>query len=277
MRLGADDYITKPFTRLELLDAILARLAKKTRREQEFQVELTQWQAAFEQEREMRLLKAKLVGMFSHDFRNPLAGIMAASNLLREYGDAFDPERRVKYFNRIEALVKLLTQMLDDLLLVVQMETGNLEFNPAPLDIDLFVQHIVQEFSAIHSESHSIVFESQITELVIADERLLRQIASNLISNAIKYSPAGGEIRVSLSSDQQNIIFSVQDQGIGISPEDQNRLFQEFQRGSNVGQISGTGLGLAIVRQAADLHSASIALESEVGQGTIITVTFPAE
>src|SRR5664279_5498150 len=146
MELGADDYITKPFSRLELLQAIQTRLEKKAAHEQHQQVEIEQWQQAFEQEREQRQLKSKLVAMFSHDFRNPLASIMSSNSLLRDYADRMDKERRLAHFNRIEASIHQLLQMLDDMLVVAQMESGTLNFKPESLNIAEFMQHIVEEF-----------------------------------------------------------------------------------------------------------------------------------
>ena len=109
----------------------------------------------------------------------------------------------------------------------------------------------------------------------MADPRLLRQIAANLISNAAKYSPQGSEVGISLGYSQGQFLFSVQDYGIGIPEKDQDELFSVFHRGSNVGTVSGTGLGLTIVKQAVELHNGTLQFESEVGQGTKVTVLIP--
>jgi two-component system, sensor histidine kinase and response regulator len=275
MDLGADDYITKPFTRLELLRAVQTRLEKKSLQEQAYHEAVGQWRQAFEQEREQRLFKAKLVAMFSHDFRNPLASILSSTSILRDYANRMDEHRRLGYFNRIEASVRQLIQMLDDMLVVSQMETGNIEFTPEVLNVGPFFQQIVDEFQSIHEETHLIAFDNHFTGTIMADPRLLRQIIANLISNAIKYSHSGTEVRVKLDSVDSQCILSVQDHGIGIPEADQAHIFDSFQRGSNVENVSGTGLGLAIVRQAAEFHNAAISLESEVGIGTTFTVVIP--
>jgi two-component system sensor histidine kinase/response regulator len=275
MDLGADDYISKPFTRQELLRAVRTRLEKKATLEHKQQEEVNQWQQAFEQEREQRLLKSKLVAMFSHDFRNPLTTILSSNSLLRDYADRLDEKRRLVYFNRVEAGVRQLLQMLDDMLVVAQMENGTLDFKPELLDIGKFVETIVEEFRAIHNETYHIVYDNQLPDAVLTDPRLLRQIAANLISNAIKYSPQGSEVRVLLEQHEKYCVLTVQDQGIGIPEEDQARLFNAFQRASNVGAVRGTGLGLAIVKRAVDLHGGSIDLESQIGVGTTITVRLP--
>jgi signal transduction histidine kinase len=111
--------------------------------------------------------------------------------------------------------------------------------------------------------------------MVAGDRQLLRAIAVNLISNAIKYSSKGSEVRMTLMGADTHFMFTVQDQGIGIPEADRARLFAAFQRGSNVGEIAGTGLGLAIVKEAVELHGGSIQFESQVGVGTTVKVTIP--
>ena len=105
------------------------------------------------------------------------------------------------------------------------------------------------------------------------DEKLIRHILSNLLSNAIKYSPKGGKVHLECVCTQEALMFHVQDRGIGIPIADQARLFDPFQRASNVGTISGTGLGLAIVKKAVELHGGNITVNSELGVGTTFTVT----
>ncbi len=276
MDLGADDYITKPFSRLELLQAIQTRLNKKATIEQKRQQEVNQLQEALTQEHEQRMLKMRLVAMFSHDFRNPLAGILASSNILRDYSDRLDENRRQEHFNRIDGSVRRLLQMLDDMLITSQLETNSFDFKPESLQPAAFFRSIVEDFQAMDGDTHQIVYESHFHDSVMADPRLLQQIAANLISNAVKYSPGGGEVRVLLEAANQQFTLTIQDQGIGIPQADQSRLFQAFQRASNVGKLRGTGLGLAIVQQAATLHGGTVQLESEVGQGTSVYVTIPA-
>ncbi len=275
MNLGADDYITKPFTRLQILDAIQSRLGKYAAREQIYKQDLRYLHNALAEEQQQRLLKARMVAMFSHDFRNPLATIMSSNNLLRDYADRMTPERKLTCFGRIETSVHQLVQMLDDMLIVSQIETGHLNLQPETLDVGQFFQQIVEEFQASHGEGHTIAFENHINMASLADTRLLRQISSNLISNAIKYSPRGSTVCVMLEKQADNYLLTIQDQGIGISEEDQKRLFEAFQRGRNVGEIAGTGLGLAIVKRALELYGGSIRMESVLKQGTTMFVTLP--
>ncbi len=275
MALGADDYITKPFSRLELLQAVQIRLEKKAAQQRHYEQQVEQLQAALAQEHQQRLLKAKLVAMFTHDFRNPISAIISSNSLVRDYADKLDEKRRLDHLNRIESSARQLMQLLDDMLVIAQIETDNLQFTPEPVNIKQFIQNIADEFQTTHSNTHEIVLDCDVSDTVMADRRLLRQIAANLTSNAIKYSPEHSTVTILVKSQDGQWMLSVRDPGIGIPEQDLPRLFQGFQRGSNVGKVSGTGLGLAIVEQAVKLHGGSIYLESEVNIGTSVTVTFP--
>ncbi|MEP6986121.1 MAG: HAMP domain-containing sensor histidine kinase, partial [Chloroflexota bacterium] len=192
-------------------------------------------------------------------------------------GHRMDSEKQKTHFNRVEGSARQLVQMLDDMLVIAQMETNNLNYEPEQLNIEAFLRRIVDEFQSIHSESYQLVYESQFSDEVMADPRLLRQIAANLISNAIKYSPEGSTIEVVLEHQDGQIVLTVRDHGIGIPEDDQIHLFQAFKRASNVGVVRGTGLGLAIVQQAASLHRGDVHLESRVGVGTTVTLKFPIQ
>lgn len=276
LRLGADDFITKPFTQQDLLKAVQTRLQKNAREQDELQQQIVQLEMALAVEEEQRLVKAKMVAMVAHDFRNPLATILSSNNLLRDYADRMDADRRLDHMNRIDASVRNLISMLDEMLLLAQIDCGSLVFSPEPLNVGLFLQQLVEAFQLINIDSHRILFDNRFATTLWVDPRLLQQIASNLISNAIKYSPSGGVVQVTLDNTGAHIVLTVHDQGIGISEADQLSLFEAFQRGSNVGNIPGTGLGLTIVKQAVELHLGEIQIESQIGSGTTMIVTLPA-
>src|SRR5579859_1931277 len=273
MALGADDYITKPFSRLELLQAIQARLVKKTAQENHFRQQVEQLQEALTQEHEKRLLKSRLVAMFSHDLGNQIGVVLSSINLLRNYGERLGEKRRLEKLNAIESAGHRLEQMRQDMLLLAEMDTGHLTSELAPLQVRQYLQDIVAEFEVATGEQHQLSFASNFDDTLMADARLLRQIATNLISNAIKYSPDGGEVRIALEYEEGQFSLSVQDHGIGISDPDQARIMDAFQRGSNVGGISGTGLGLAIVKEAVDIQQGTVEIHSQVGSGTQVVVT----
>jgi len=277
MQLGADDYLTKPCTRLELLEAIRVRLEKKIAHDTERRNQVSAFKQALATEQEKRLLQAKLVAMFSHDFRNQLLVIRASASLVRDYPGRLTEQRRVERLDAIEQSAETLLEMLDGMLNMAQMEAGSFELKLQALDIDQFFKDIIQEFQTVPGEKHQIHFRNSFFELVMVDSRLLRQILDNLISNAIKYSPAETEISISLDKDKdhKHYRFCITDHGIGIPDVDLGRLSNAFYRGSNVGNIEGTGLGLAIVNQATQLLGGAIQIESKEGFGTTVTVILP--
>lgn len=276
MNLGADDYLTKPFTRRELLQAIHTRLQKKEQQAQEQQNHVAQLQRALLQEHERRLLKTKLVSMFSHDFRGPLSSILLTNSLLRDYSTHLSDERRLTHLNHIEASARLLLQMLDDILVIAQLENGSLEFKAEPVDINAVLQQIVDDCRLIYGVRQPIHFTSTGGGPALVDPRLLRQIITNLLANAIKYSGRDSAVQISLTQLPDAYQFQIQDQGIGIPAADLASLFDPFQRGANVTTTAGNGLGLLIVKQAVDLHGGTVAIESQLQVGTTVTVTIPA-
>jgi PAS domain S-box-containing protein len=238
---------------------------------------------ALAKEKELGNLKSRFVTMASHEFRTPLTTIFSSAELLELYSLKWDQEKKIKHLQRIQAAVKQMIHLLNDVLLIGKAEAGKLECNPAPLDLVQFCCDLVEEMQ-ITTKSHNIAFVSKMHCLHInpddcskayLDDKLLRHILSNLLSNAIKYSPQGGSVDFELICQQREAIFHVTDRGIGIPVADQDQLFNSFHRASNVGTISGTGLGLAIVKRSTDLHGGKIAVDSEVGVGTTFTVSLP--
>lgn len=231
--------------------------------------------ATLEKEKELSFLKSRFISMTSHEFRTPLATIFSSAELLEHYSHKWSEERKLNHIQRIQASVKHMTRLLNDVLLIGKAEAGKLEFNPTKIDIVQFCRDLVEEIEFTAS-THTIAFgaEYKITTAYM-DEKLLRQILTNLLSNAIKYSPEGDSVNFDLICEQKEAIFRIQDRGIGIPAVDRDQLFNSFHRASNVGTISGTGLGLAIVKRSVDLHGGKITLESEVEVGTTFIVTLP--
>jgi signal transduction histidine kinase len=233
---------------------------------------------ALQQEKERNLVRTRMVAMVTHDFRTPLTVIASCNSLLRDYAEGLTQERRILQQNRIEASVRKLLYMLDDMMIVAQSENGTLPFDPSTFTVGELIQTMVDEFQFIYAESHRIIFENTYGGNVYADNNLIRHITANLISNAVKYSPKGSTVNVTLSLSPDNETYwmlQVQDCGIGISEVDQAQLFTPFYRGQNVGKIKGTGLGLMIVKQAVEKHGGSIHVESKLNEGSTFTVTIP--
>jgi signal transduction histidine kinase len=275
MEMGADDYLTKPFTHEELMRSIHARLEKQARQTQEMQNQADLLTQAFSAERERHLLKARLIGMFSHDFRNPLASILSTTGILRNYDHKLSPERRLYHLNRIEGAVQQLVQMLDEMLIVAEMEKGHLAFHPQPLDLQALLEDLLTDFRLIDRDNHFLHLENNVQAPLNLDAKLLRHLLVNLISNALKYSPSQTTVSLKIYLQRETLVLEVQDQGRGIPPESLPHLFEPFHRASNVQDVKGTGLGLAIVKECVQQHGGEIRVESQLGQGTRFIISLP--
>ncbi|MGB3515805.1 MAG: ATP-binding protein, partial [Elainellaceae cyanobacterium] len=182
---------------------------------------------------------------------------------------------KTNYLLTIKANVDRMTQMIDDLLVIGKIEAKVLQVNPEPIDVVAFCQALIAEREYLRPPQ-AIAFVCRSRELpATLDQRLLRSILSNLLSNAIRYTPEDRAIRLKLAKRQNQLIFQVQDEGIGIPAADRRHLFEPFHRGRNVSNIPGTGLGLSIVKQFVELLQGTIELSSRVDQGTTFTVRLP--
>ena len=220
---------------------------------------------------ELDRLKTDFVGIVSHDFRTPLSTIMlAAKSLLRKEVSA---DRLKEYLSIIVDQAGRLSLLAEDTLSIAKIESGQLNYQFKIVNVETIIQEAVSmvKISARHSFDSSIDVSCS---YVRGDQNKLRQVLQNLISNAVKYSPAGGEIRVRVASHElqtDEVLFSVSDQGLGVAPEYQGKLFQKYARveTGEAGKIKGTGLGLWICREIIRAHGGRIWVESEVGEGSI--------
>jgi PAS domain S-box-containing protein len=253
----------------QLISSIIRDITERKRAEEETL-------KALQKEKELNELKTHFVSMVSHEFRNPLTAIIGFADLLRTFSQQVTEEKRFEYLRRIDAAAKQMTYLLNDVLIIGRAESGKLEFNPKSLDIENFCRDLVEEIKLSAGQQHVLVFSSQGQfPKACIDKNLLRHVLTNLLSNAVKYSPQDSTVTFELSCQDEEAIFKIKDEGIGIPLEDQQRLFESFHRGNNVGKIPGTGLGLTIVKNAVDLHKGQISVESEVGVGTTFIVKIP--
>ncbi|QDL11731.1 histidine kinase [Brasilonema octagenarum UFV-E1] len=232
--------------------------------------------ASLYKEKELNELKSRFVSMTSHEFRTPLSTILSSSELLEHYRHKWTEEKQLSHLHRIQTSVKRMTEMLNNVLVIGKVEAGKLDFKPMPFDLVEYCHYLVEELQLNVNNQHAINFSSQSDSMPCCmDEKLLGHILGNLLSNAIKYSPTGTTVRFSLTFENALAVFRIQDQGIGIPPADLPHLFESFHRATNVGNIQGTGLGLAIVKNCVETHHGEITVKSEIGLGTLFTVTLP--
>ncbi len=233
---------------------------------------------AYEREKELGELKSRFVSMASHEFRTPLASILALTETLTVYRHRLDDTQIEQRLGKIKYQVGHLTDIIDDVLHLVRMQARRVEFNPMPVDVDLLCRSVIDDYQSRPNMKHQFQYNREGVEVrnMRVDEKLIRKVIDNLLSNAVKYSPDGKLIIVNLKFDDIAFIISISDEGIGVPEADLKHLFELFHRADNVGAISGTGLGLAITKEAIEMHGGTIAVESKIGSGTTFTVTIPA-
>jgi PAS domain S-box-containing protein len=233
-------------------------------------------QQALVKEKELGDLKTRFVSMASHEFRNPLATILATTDTLSAYRHKLTEEQIEQRFDKIKEQVGHLKDIMEDVLMLARMQARRVEFNPVKLDLDALVRSVLDEFESRPDIRHKLAYTvGEGNHEIVLDRKLMRQIINNLVSNAIKYSPEGKVIRINLEYTASEVILKISDEGIGIPEADLPHLFEPFHRAANVGTISGTGLGLVITREAVELHSGTIAVESQQGVGTTFLIRIP--
>ncbi|TAD75976.1 MAG: sensor histidine kinase [Oscillatoriales cyanobacterium] len=218
----------------------------------------------------------QLVAIALHDSRSAIGAIQSYSHLMERLWGSWPDEQQLAYVKRIGCLAEKTLAEFGDLTVLIEADAGRLRFDPTWIDIAGLLQETIERCQQIAHTPCRIVLQNYLPDpWAWVDTRLLRLIANNLLDNAVKYSPSGGLIEVFLSRTDNRLMLQVRDRGIGIAPADQERLFQQFTRGSNVSDIPGTGLGLAIVAQCVELHQGKITLESALQRGTTFTVWLP--
>ena len=221
-------------------------------------------------------MKNEFVHTISHDLRSPLTSVLGYTELIQRVGSI--NEQQIEFLDRIRSSVESITSMVNDLLDLSRLEAG---FDTRRELVHLenilkFALDTMEGQIQINDLNLKLEIGKELPELRGNPIRL-RQLLDNLISNAVKYSPKGSTIKVSLRSEDNQVIFSVADQGVGIPQSEQARIFEKFYRGSNVPeQVGGSGLGLAIVKSIVDSHQGRIWVESTMGKGSTFFVVLPA-
>ncbi|QKQ74151.1 scytonemin biosynthesis sensor histidine kinase [Nostoc sp. TCL240-02] len=228
---------------------------------------------ALEQAKQLSELRARFLSMVCHQFRTPLNIVSFSNSLLKEEVDKRTQKKIQPLLDHIQKATEQLGQMLDDILFFSKAEAAKINYEPKPLDLVDFCNDLVAEMQMSISKIpiNFITQENSLTACI--DKKLLEPILKNLLDNAIKYSLSGMTVDLRLACQNEQVIFQVEDRGIGISALDQQRIFEPFYRGTNIDHIPGTGLGLSILKTLVDLHHGQVSVESQLGVGTTFTVT----
>jgi PAS domain S-box-containing protein len=225
--------------------------------------------------------KSEFVSNVSHELRTPMTAIKGYTDLI--HGGAVGPinENQEKFLSIIKNNADRLTALINDLLDISRVETGRVRFEPRPLQIGDVIADVVNALAMpAETKNHTLTYEV-VAGLpdVIGDRNRLNQVLTNLVGNAIHYTPTGGRIEVSAYPVEGAIRVDVSDTGIGIAPEDLGRIFERFYRADDplVQEAAGTGLGLSIARMFIEMHGGRVWVESEEGRGSTFTFILPVQ
>jgi signal transduction histidine kinase len=282
---GADDYLLKPFGVADLLDRVRVWLGTRQR------LQATHEQLAREQARleasnralvQATQAKSAFLAAMSHEFRTPLNSIIGFTELLLDDpGDGLDGGRRQRFLRNIEQSGRHLLNLVNDLLDLSKIEAGHVELSPEVFDVATALRTVVASIRPL-AEKKSLTLGLNIgpgVTTVYADPGRFQQVLYNLLANAVKFTPEGGRVELTERLAGGAVEVVVADTGIGIAPEDQQRIFEAFEQVNRPGALrhEGTGLGLALARQLVELHGGALWVESAVGQGSRFGFTVPVE
>lgn len=230
---------------------------------------------SIQKEKQLTELKDRFVAMVSHEFRTPLSVILVCAEFIRKHKDNAPAQQLDTKLDTVIRNVGFMSNLLNDILEIRKLAEGRIGVNRKPLKLAMFKDLAEEALLSTGSKTQLAVHLKRDDNSVWMDERVLHNIIFNLVVNAVKYSPQGGMVEVTVEGDKNQLVLVVSDSGIGIPEDEIGDLFTSFHRGSNVGNIPGTGLGLTIVKQALDLMNGEIEVRSEVGNGTTFRVTVP--
>ncbi len=241
----------------------------------ELQISRDDLRIALENEKQLHEMKSRFISMASHEFRTPLSAIMSSVSLIGKYVETEDQEKRVKHIERVKNAVIGLTEILNDFLSIGQLEEGKVVARLSEHNLSVIVDEVIKEITPICKSGQTISFDNRNILLMKVDRQMIRNVMINLLSNAIKFSAENSSIKVVIVHTSDVMEIAVKDEGIGISEDDMDYLFERFFRGRNVSNIQGTGLGLNIVAKYLELMKGSIRVESQLNVGTTFFVTIP--
>lgn len=268
---SSDERLWQP-DEVEILREVALQLAIAIQQAEQ----LATTQASLVKEKQLSGFKSQFIGTVSHEYRTPLASILAAASTLHKHGDKLDVPKQQRFLEMIEQKARQMSKLVDDMLLINQIELDKTKFKSAPIDLMHFFSDLMEQQRLVVGDTHELIFKvTGSSESFWGDKALLRQIFTNLMSNAIKYSPDGGNIEFHLINKETEIIFDVRDEGVGISDKELDKLSQSITPASNVDTIPGIGLGLIIAKACIELHGGTMTFDSQAQHGTVVTVCLP--
>lgn len=235
-----------------------------------------QLKTALHKEKELNDLKTNFLSLVSHEFKTPLSAILTSSQLLSKYQLAEQQEKREKHIKTITDKVYFLNNILNDFLSIEKLETGKVNYKFNHFKLSKVVNEVVYNANMLVKEGQQINYPENIDDFnLYQDEKIIQLICSNLLHNAIKYSPEESVIELHITQDDIVTTLLIKDNGIGIPEKDQKNIFKRYFRAENVINTQGTGIGLNIAKNHIENLGGSIFFESEEHVGTTFTIIIP--
>jgi signal transduction histidine kinase len=231
-------------------------------------------------EQQIAQAQSEFVSVVAHELRTPMTSIKGYTDLMLEGAAGEVTQDQRHFLHIIKANADRLSHLVGDLLDTSRIEAGRLELVPAPLDITAVVHEVCDSLLGGAIKEHGLSLQIDAAPsipIVRADKNRVIQILVNLLSNAYQYTPPGGQVTVSIMPTDDAVLIQIADTGIGIAPEDQERIFERFYRANHelVHQQTGSGLGLTIVKSLVEMHGGELWLQSELGKGSTFSFTLP--
>ncbi|MDB5230609.1 MAG: hypothetical protein JWN76_1414 [Chitinophagaceae bacterium] len=220
--------------------------------------------------------KDEFISIASHELKTPLTSIKAYVQLLQREVGGEPGDKPYQYFQKTDNYINKLQALIEDLLNVSKIQAGKLEYNMDSFSINEVVRETVDGFQNTIN-SHSITLDTQEDAMIYGDKQRLEQVLTNLLSNAVKYSPENKSVELVIKRDGKNVVISVKDYGIGISPEDHPKIFDRFQRVTSDKRFSGLGIGLFISCEIVKRHEGKMWVESKPGEGSTFYFALPVK
>ncbi|MDE3740844.1 sensor histidine kinase [Maribacter polysaccharolyticus] len=257
---------------LELRETVAKLKSEIKRRE----VAESKMKSALQKERELSELKTKFLSLVSHEFKTPLSGILTSATLVGKYKKTTDQEKRDKHLSTIIGEVRYLNGILTDFLSIEKLEKGKEIYDFTLFSLSKVVNEVVYNANMLLKMGQRIDYPHNINDLVIyQDEKIVTLILTNLLYNAVKYSPEDSEIAITINVLDDMLHLNIEDQGIGIPEKDQKHIFERYFRAENALLNQGTGIGLNIIREHINNLGGKVYFKSIEHIGTKFTVELP--
>src|SRR5690554_7263890 len=231
---------------------------------------------ALRKERELGELKTKFLSLVSHEFKTPLSGILTSATLISKYTGPDQQDKREKHIKTIKSKVKYLNNILNDFLSIERLESGKASYKFETFPLSKVVNEVIYSANMLLKDGQRIIYPENIDDIMVTfDEKILELSLTNLINNAVKYSPEHSIIDIQVAQKDDFLTIKVKDQGRGIPKKEQKYIFNRYFRAENALLDQGTGIGLNIVKGYMDSLNGSVSVESEENKGSTFTLTIP--